>query len=210
MTSPISKGGLPLSSIFAAYVSGAKAAATGILENGVDLCNKYAPYVSGTKAAATGIFKNGVDLCNILAKLVTASPLGFDGQNYSSSGGRGSHTVTLTMNTDGTWTISAPTSGSPLSGSWFIFGGALSDYTVRFTMTGFASGPDPDGGSNSFTNGATTAVSLTTARSCSCSSTATTIGTDASNGGAVLVELFKSGTLVSSSNCGFNTDAAGT
>lgn len=209
MTSPISKGGLPLSSIFQPYSSGAKAAATGLFENGNDLCNIYAPYVSGTKAAATGIKRNNNDLSNIFAPKVTVSPLGMNGQTYVANGGRGSKTVSLTMNTNGTWTIVASTSGSPLTGSWLIAGGTAADYTVQFVMSGFSNGPDEAGGTNSFANGASSASALTTARACSCTSSATVLGATAGNQGSVTINLYKSGVLVSSSSCGFATSAAG-
>jgi hypothetical protein len=76
-------------------------------------------------------------------------------------------------------------------------------------MSGFTSGADPGGGTNSFSNGAPTAVALTTARTCSCSSTANTVSTTASNAGIVTVKLYKSGVLVSTTTCNFSTEASG-
>lgn len=209
MTSPIKKNGTPLSSIFDPYTQGAKAAATGLYENGNDLCNLYAPLSAGTAAAATGIKKNGADLNTIFAALGTAQyPLGFNGGVYDRTANRGGATVSLTMNTDGTWSISTGT-GTPTSGTWLNFGGSVSDYTVEFDESGFTTGSVPGGGTSSYRNDAPTPTSLTTARVISCSATATTVNTTASNGGTVTVKLYKNGVLKSTSSCTFGCDASG-
>jgi hypothetical protein len=214
MTSPIQKNTTPLSSIFDPYVAGTtQAAATGILENGVEIATKYAKLSYGSSAAATGITTGSgaslKDLSQIFAALGTAHyPLGFNGGVYDTSANRGSAGVSLTMKSDGTWSISAGT-GTPTSGTWLPAGDSVSSYTVMFAMSGFSSGAVPGGGTASYINGAPTQSALTTNRTCSCTASATTVNTSASNGGTVTVYLYKSGTLVSTSSCTFGADASG-
>ncbi|HEV2540182.1 MAG TPA: hypothetical protein VGU03_10795 [Frateuria sp.] len=208
MTSPIQKGGIPLNQIFALYASGAKASATGIYENGNDLANIYAPYVSGgVQAAATGIYKNGTDLNAIFAGI--SNVLGFNGKRYARNRGRGTATLTLTLVNDGTWNVKDDTGAVLDSGSYLISGGTASNYTVQYVMTGFANGPDPDGGSDTYGNDAPSVVALTTSRSAACSASATVVNTNAANGGTIAVKLYFNGSLVGTSTCTFSTSAAG-
>ncbi len=63
--------GADLSTLFAPYTSGTKAAVTGYKLNGSDLNNKFAPYTTGTKVSTTGIKVNGNDMSNIFAPMVS-------------------------------------------------------------------------------------------------------------------------------------------
>lgn len=214
MTSPIQKNGTPLSSIFAPYLTGAKAAATGIYENGNDLANIYAPLSAGSSAAATGItIGSGAslkDLNKVFAAINTTNyPLGFNGQTYTRSRGRGTATITLTMNANGTWNIVNDTGATLASGNWLNFGGSAGNYTVQYVMTGFANGADPGGGSDTYQNDAPSAVALTTSRLAQCAASATVLGSNAANSGTVTVKLYYNGTLVSTSTCTLDTSAAG-
>lgn len=210
MTSPIDKNSTPLSSIFAPYLTGAKAAATGLYENGNDLANIYAPLSAGSAAAATGVKKNNADLNTIFAAINTTNyPLAFNGQTYTRSRGRGTGSITLTMSSNGTWSIVTDAAVTLASGNWFNFGGAVSDYTVKFVMTGFANGPDPSGGSDTYTNGAPSPTALSSSPSAQSTAGATVINTNAANNGTVQVLLYKSGVLVSNSTCTFDVSAAG-
>jgi len=171
---------------------------------------RFAKLQYGTAAANHGYrLQDGRDFSALWAKKGTAVyTFPFNGQRYSSGGGRAGATTSMTFSSDGTWSISAQT-GTPLSGNWLVYGGTAADYTVQFVMSGFVSGPDPEGGSNSWSNGASTPVSLTTTRACSCGSVAGTVGASAGNSGTVTVKLFKSGVLVNTSTCTLSTDSAG-
>lgn len=210
--------GVPLDQIFEPYVTGTKAALTGytvkIAGVATDLRDLFAPIYLGTSAAATKYKVNNADLNTIFAKKGSVQyALGFDGQSYISSRVRSTSSLTLNMKSDGTWTVVREQgfAGETLldSGSWLNFGGSASDYTVKFVMTGFTSGPDPDGGTDAFANGAPTPSVLTTTRVASASAVAVTVGNNASNYGNVAVYLYKSGVLISTSTCTFDCTSAG-
>lgn len=217
MTSPIQKNGTPLSTLFNAYVAGTtKAPLTGIQENGTDLRDLYLNVTYGTPLAAnTGITAPNGDLKSYFAKAGSyvppppaQTPLAFDGNSYFATRVRAGATLQLTFNADGTWQIIR--NGSVVdSGSWLISGGTASQYTVQFTMTGFTSGDDPGGGTDSFSNGAATDQPLTSARSASASASAALVGNDADNSGTIKATLKKSGTVVSVSTCSFNCTSTG-
>lgn len=203
--------GTDFDSLFDPYVQGTKPANTGLrTSDGADLVNRYAPISFGTKGADVGFRTGGgQDVSNLWAAKGTATyPLGFNGGVYSREANRGSAGVSLTMKSDGTWSISTGT-GTPTSGTWLNFGGAVSDYTVQCDMVGFSSGSVPGGGTASYSNGAPTQQALSTNRTFSCTATATVVSTTASNGGIITVHLYKNGVLVSTSQCNFSADASG-
>lgn len=68
--------GIDLSTIFAPYISGTKASATGYSVINNDLSNIFAPYVSGTKASVTGYSVNNNDLSNIFLKIRSWTTVG--------------------------------------------------------------------------------------------------------------------------------------
>lgn len=180
MTSGIQSKGIDLDSIFDPWQSGTtKARATGILQAGSDLNQRYAPLVYGSSATATGIKSKGADLNTLFAAFGTASyalPINgqvFTGFDRSPSGATNpaSETVTFGLNADGTYSVTQSgfyTGGSVLAtGTWLTTGGSASDYQVLFTMT-----PVTQSGAGSFSNGATTWVSVSTGRGASVTTTA--------------------------------------
>jgi hypothetical protein len=68
-TTKFKVNGVDLTTVFATYLSGTKAANTGYKVSGTDLSDIFAPYVSGTKATTTGINVNGSDLNTVFAPL---------------------------------------------------------------------------------------------------------------------------------------------
>jgi len=171
---------------------------------------RYAAAKYGQPGAAVGYrMSNGVDIGTLWARKGTAVyTFPFNGQRYTGTSGRGTASVSMSFSSNGTWSISA-TTGSPTSGTWLSYGGTAADYSVQFVMTGFASGADPDGGSNGYSNGAASPVSLSSGATCGCTSSATVTNSSAGNYGTVTVKLFKSGALVNTSTCTFSTEAAG-
>lgn len=209
MVSPIKKNGTLLSDIFDPWKPGTdKAPATNIKENGVDTSDIYAMLKYGTAAAPTGIKKNNADLCTIYAAKGTARyTLPIDGQSYTHNTGRGTATITVTFKADGTYTI---VGGATLaSGTWLPAGDSASSYTVKYSETGAANGPDPDGGGDSYSNGAPSPTAVSSSPAFSISASATTTGTDAGNYCGLTISLYKSGILRLSATCDLSVSAAG-
>lgn len=134
---------------------------------------QYAARGSATKVADVG-FRTaaGVDLSELWLPLGAAPPVpGFNGETYvhvaqAPSGGTAtvSSTVTLQMNSNGTWAVIGTRSGSTnpgtttlASGTWLPSGQSAADYTIQFIETA--------GGGGSVVNGASTAQVLSTSRS---------------------------------------------
>jgi len=208
--------GTDFDNVFDPYVQGTKPGTTGYrTSDGVDLNQRFAPLVFGTAAAATGFrLSSGADVNTLWAAKGTAQySLGFNGGSYASNNVRATASLTLNMKSDGTWSVvrQQGISGETLldSGTWLPSGGNVSDYTVKFVMTGFTSGPDEGGGSDDFSNGAPTPASLTTTRSAAASAVAVTIGNDATNQGTVTAFLYKTGVLISTSTCTFTCTSVG-
>lgn len=85
VTSGIQSKGVDLDAIFAAYVSGAHPAATGIEVAGVDVATRYQP-LPGTSAPATGILSKGADLNTLFSTTSGAEELPFNGSAIISNG----------------------------------------------------------------------------------------------------------------------------
>lgn len=186
--------------------------ATDIKSGGVLL--RYAALSYGTKRADVGYAINGVDVSNRWAAKGTAQyALGFNDAVYVSTRTRATASLTLNMKADGTWSIVRQQGfGSETllaSGAWLIAGGTAADYTVKFDMKGFISGPDEGGGSDDYSNDAPTPSALTSTRQATASAVAVTVGNNAANDGTIDVYLYKSGVLISSSTCTFNCTSAG-
>jgi len=211
MASPLyAKGGQRLSSLLMPWTTGMpKVAATGIQENGTDICNLYAPRSQGTAPASTGILKNGTDIASLFAKNTGAvGGLPIDGNSYSRNVGRGTATLQVSLKSDGTYTVTN-TVTTLASGTWLPSGASVSQCTCRYTGPGFANEDDPGGGTASYTNGAPSAAALTTTRSFTASATSTASGDSAYNAGTLLIEVFKSGALASSSQISLSCSASG-
>lgn len=212
MTSPISKNSTPLSSIFDLWQPGTdKAPATGIKENGVDTSDIYAMLKYGSAAAPTGVKSKNADLNTIYAAKGSASyALPVNGRLYTRSRGRGGATLAFNMLSNGTYSIVDDRGVTLDSGSWLPAGDAVASYSCKFSQSGFTNGPDISGGTDTYTNGAPSVSALTTSRSFTAGAAATTINTNASNGGTVTMQLYKSGVLRSTTSVSFQLDAAGT
>lgn len=210
MALSILRNGVPLDQLYGTK-GASTAAATGCLQNGVDV-NQYLLALADGKALGfnSGLSKNGTDFSAIFGTPNTNTPLGMNGKTYTRGAGRGTHYIRMQFFTAGTWTVVDDSGGTLDTGSWLIFGGAASDYTVQYVMSGFSNGPDPDGGSNSFSNDASSQVNLgTTQPIANATSSATVLNTSAANYGTVTINLYKSGVLVSTSVCTFDVSAAG-
>ena len=123
MGSGYAVNGLDLDSIFAAFVSGSKAANTGYEVAGVDFANRYAPYTSGTKAEVTGMEVNGTDFNSIFAASGSAPGPANGSLNVTLQGASISATATVPPSTiaanGGTYSlgVSTGTVGTAASGS---------------------------------------------------------------------------------------------
>lgn len=140
--------GTDFDSIFAAYESGTKKAATGYKVEGVDLSDRYAPIEQGAAAAATGYKVAGADLNTLFAAVGTLSqPIaGLNGKALSASddsvGGSSVYAnVTVTLKSDGNWSVAGDTSDvgtiaqpAPTSGTW-LTSGVPGDYEVQYDFT---------------------------------------------------------------------------
>lgn len=201
--------GVDLDQIFDPYVSGTKPAATHYTVNGVDLRDIFAPRYLGTSAPVTHYTVNGVDLNQIFAaKGSITYSLPINGNSYTRSRGRGTATLLFNMLSSGAYSITDDRGTVLDSGTWLPAGESASNYGCVFATT-LVSGSDPDGGFDSYSNGAPTLSVLSTSRIFSGSASATTVGTNASNDGTVTMQLFKGGTLVSTTLVNFSCAAAG-
>jgi hypothetical protein len=185
-------------------------------KNAAGVLLKFAKLSYGTAAANHGYrLADGRDFSALWAKKGTAVyTLGFNGGSYASSRVRSTASLALNMKSDGTWSVVREQGdvGEALlaSGSWLNFGGTVADYTVKFTMAGFISGPDEGGGTDSYANGAAAPTALTSTRAATASAAAVLVGNTASNGGTVTAYLYKAGVLVSTNTCSFACDSTGT
>lgn len=227
MASTIKTLGALLSATFDPWQSGTdKAPATGIEEEGIDICNKYAPLKYGSKAAATGIKSKGVDLRDIFAARGTAIyKFAFDGGSYASHRARSEASITLYFFANGTWKVLLnwwPTGGvaaadasALASGSWKIYGGAASDYTVVFSSTGLmASGDvyagDPNNPAHAeLANTAGTQKALTADQYIQAGVAAVVVENTIAESGSMTARLYKNGVLINTSTCSINLSSVG-
>jgi len=125
---------------------------------------RYAALSYGTKRANVGYSIGGVDVSNLWAAKGTATyavTLGFEGQEYlASRESPATTTVTLTIKTDGNWSVTRNVGvPNPMgSGVWDSFTGAPSEFEVMFIPTVMM-----DNGMT-YTNGAATYQPLTANR----------------------------------------------
>jgi len=206
--------GVPLTDIFDPYVSGTKAIVTGytVMVGGVptDLKDLFAPIYLGTSAGPTKYHVYGADLNTLFAAKGSVSySLPINGQTYTDNSGRGTASLALNVKSDGTYTVVNHLSVVLASGTWLPSGDSVSNWTALFTSSGFTNGPDVDGGNNSFTNGAPTQQALTTTRTFFVSSSAITVGTNASNYGFLTLYLYRLGLLRLTTYVTFDVSAAG-
>lgn len=208
MTSGFSSAGVDFDNIFDPYMEGTKPANTGYTISGYgDLANRYAPIIYGTKAPNVGYSKSGVgDLSNLWAAKGTASyNLPINGKSYSSYASAGGASLTLTMSNNGTYQVTNNIGTVLDSGYWLPSGGLVSDYTCYFTTT-MLSGPDPGGGTDYYNNSAPTQQPLTTTQSFQGGCLASVgAGQSAYNAGNVVLYLYRSGTLRSTTTIHFET-----
>ena len=77
------------------------------------------------------------------------------GAAYTSTQATSLAELTLTIKTDGTWTLTAGTGdtlgGTPTSGTWLIPGGIAAEHSVRFTPSNQVNTPTITNGAASFT-----------------------------------------------------------
>ena len=75
--------------------------------------------------------------------------------NYSSTQAGNATEITLTIVTDGTWTLTVgggdTLGGTPTSGNWLNSGGVAADHQVRFTASNQVNTPTVTNGASSFT-----------------------------------------------------------
>lgn len=124
---------------------------------------------------------NGTDVSNDWLPLGSAPPMpGFNGRSYSASAlaptnqtGNTSATVTLTLNTNGTWIATRSIAGGGggtngtftiESGTWLPSGASVSDFSVLFTYSG-------DTSQTTVNNGASSSVGFGTNRAFSLNAT---------------------------------------
>lgn len=205
------KNGNDLDNLLEPWQSGdGYAAATGYKINGADLNTRYAPASVGTAyTGGAGYNQNGSDIGpRFAAKGSRVSTLGFDGNSYSSFTTRSAAQLTLKFDPGGTWSITDQGGAVQASGPW-LTSGTASEYAVQFVMSGFTAGPDISGGTDNYSNGATSASSLTSSRSAWASASAITVGNDARNSGTVTAKLYRSGVLINTSTCNFDVRSTG-
>jgi len=208
--------GTDLDSLLEPWQSGdGYAAATGYKINGSDLNTKYAPASVGAAfSGTTGYDDNGTDIGpRFCAKGQRITTLPINGQTYTVSGGRGTSSLTIVIQTNGMYAvikdIGQGSQATLASGPWLPSGDSVSSYTVQFTGTAFISGTAPGGGTASYSNGAPTPTDISVNRSFTASASATTVGTNALQYGDVEIQLFKSGNLRSDTTITFDISAAG-
>jgi hypothetical protein len=210
MAYPFNVNNVPLTDIFEPYTTGTKAAVTGYTIGGQDLKDIFAPLYLGSSAGTTGYKVNGADLNTIFAAKGTVSyTLPINGQDYTRNKGRGTASITVTFKNDGTYSITTDVGTVLASGTWLPAGDVVSDYAVQYSQSGAASGPDPDGGSDNYSNGAFNKTSLSGNPAFSISASAITVNTNASNSCALTIRLYKNGTLRLNAACGLDVSAAG-
>ncbi|UGB47015.1 hypothetical protein LQ772_06905 [Frateuria edaphi] len=209
------KAGMDLDALLEPWQSGdGNAAATGYKINGADLNTKYAPASVGTAyLGGTGYKQGGADIGpRFAAKGSRSTVLPFDGDTFiADNPSRGPASLTLTLNSDGTYTIvrmigsAATTIGS---GTWLPSGEAASNWSCQYsystslvTVVGDAS--------NSNTNGAASISALTSDRAFQSNSTANFTGGQAGQTVAVTLKLYRSGVLRSTTGFTFKTSADG-
>lgn len=129
MASGITLHAVDLDSVYSGKGS-ATASATGVTIGGVDLNQRYLALSQGVAQPNQGVTSHGSDFSAYFGKVgALAIPFGSYSANSEDTHDCGS-TFTLTLNTDGTWSISmvalhgGSTSGSPLTGTWVSNPGA--------------------------------------------------------------------------------------
>jgi hypothetical protein len=175
MTSGITSAGVDLDNIFSPKGT-ATAPATGITIGtpGVDLNQRYLALSQGVAVPATGIKVNNADLNTYFGRVgALVIPFGSYAASSADTHDAGAG-LTLTMNTDGTWSISmyalhgGSTSGTPLSGTWVSNPGAGIGNSYEMLLDsshmGISNGYTPPDQVSPFFTASTGWVSLSTAR----------------------------------------------
>lgn len=207
--------GVDFDSLFDPYVQGTKPSSCGFrTSDGSDLVNRYAPIIFGSKGPDVGYrTSGGVDVSNLWAASGTASySLPINGGTYSANAfTRGAAQVDFNLKNDGTYTVvrsgTGITTATLASGTWLPSGGSVSDYSTIFTAT--QSGSTQGGGTNSVVNGAVSNSALTTTRTLSAKSLAPLTGDLANANATVVVKIYKTGVLVSTTTFSLVTNANG-
>lgn len=204
--------GVDFDSLFDPYIQGAKPANCGFRDSsGTDLVERYAPISFGTKGPDVG-FRTpaGLDVSNLWASIGTAVyTLPFNGKNYDASAqalsgqsGTIGSSVSLSINSNGTWSIGGGPnfSGSPVSGTWLPAGASVAEYEVQFVVSG-------TGGSNDAPN----YVSCSATRACSVSAQVEASSTNfVANGASITCRLRRIATgAVTTTACNFSASALG-
>lgn len=170
--------GTDFDSIFDPYQVGTKPANTGFrhADGTGDIANKYAPIAYGTKAGDVGYrTAAGVDVSNLFAAAGTAvyvaNPLALNGQTYTATDytlSGGSAKLTLTIGSDGTYSIKDQNNVVQGSGVWWSPGataGIGASYEAKITLTLTAA--VPTGATGATTNTAAAFTNLGSGASCS-------------------------------------------
>ena len=174
---------------------------------------KFASASYGTPGDVFGFRDaSGVDVGPKWAKKGTAQyALPINGQTFNADRTtRGGASLDLNMNSDGTYSVVRTTDAASTlaSGNWLPSGGAVSDYSCDFSYA--INDENVVGtGTNSVTNGASSASALTTTRTFTQRSTANQSQSAASRTGTITMHLYKSGVLKSTTTVTFETSVTG-
>jgi hypothetical protein len=173
MASGITVHGADLDSIYSGKGT-ATASATGVTIGGVDLNQRYLALSQGVAQPNQGVTSHGSDFSAYFGKVgALVIPFGSYSANSADTHDAGAG-LTLTMNTDGTWSISmyalhgGSTSGTPLSGTWVSNPGAGIGNSYEMLLDsshmGISNGYTPPDQVSPFFTASTGWVSLSTAR----------------------------------------------
>lgn len=200
--------------VFDPYYEGTKPSATSLLDDsGSDIVNRYAPIVYGSQALATGLLtgqSGHADINTLFAAYGTAVySLPINGNLYSDGVGRGTASLAFNMNSDGTYSIVNHSNMTLASGTWISAGDSNANYSCKFTETGFTNGTDPNGGYNTFTNGAPSPSVMTSNYQFSVTSSSSSISQSASNVGQLTLTIYRLGNVRSTTTITFDCEAAG-
>lgn len=212
--------GVDFDDLFDPYVQGTIPSSTNYrTSDGVDLAGRYAPLSYGSKAPDVNYRTSaGTDVTNLWAAKGTAQySLPFHGQTYSADAtaptgatGTTSATVTLSINSDGTWQITRSISGSATgngttvlgSGTWLPSGASAGNYEVQFAGSG--------SGGTTVTNGASSYSALSSTRSIQLNASVVSSTTSYVIGSAsITCNLRPIGGNASTSVCTFEASALG-